>query len=156
MRAPAVDGADQPAEGNFRGDVPDRLVRGCLPRLVVHEQENARDELDGEKEQGGPAQVVPDHRVPADRHLLVPCELDQLSDAESRVEPAIQALADGSGRFRLRLDHAFSIVRSTSFPSRVAIHFTSGRGGGPERTRPSRSNLPLWQAHQSSESPGTN
>ena len=55
-----------------------------LAHLVVHQEQDAGDDLDDEEEERDAAEVVPDGRVRADRHLLVAQELDEPGDLVTR------------------------------------------------------------------------
>src|SRR5207244_1732476 len=91
-------------------------------------------------------EVVPEHGVRADGHLLVLDELHEGREVVALVQPAVDAHA------RRSPEGGATVLPPSG--SRTADQRASGRGGGPARTRPSRSKRPLWQAHQMTDSPG--
>src|ERR1039457_3803315 len=137
------------------------LVRRVLADLVVHQEENPGPDLNGEEEERDAAQVVPDRRVGADGYFLVSQERDEARELEPLVEHPKNLGPDG-GRGRrgiARVAHAMPpglLTLTTPLRSPSTVNAARGRGGGPEITRPSRENFPLWQAHQMIPSAGTN
>ncbi len=84
--------ADEPAERHLADDVLHALVRGVLAALVVHQQEDARDDLHEEQEHGHTAEEIPALKVRADRDLLVAHEGHKVVELEAFVEPVPGAL----------------------------------------------------------------
>ncbi len=159
---PAVDRPDQPAERHVADEVLHALVRGLLADLVVHQEQDSRHDLDDEEEERDAAEVVPDGRVRADRHLLVAQELDETGDLESLVERvpergrgAVVGEAGRRGRAHARASRSRDRDRLPS-GRRPRRRPRAAGAAGPERTRPSRENFPLWQAHQMRASAATN
>ena len=84
--AGGVDVADEPAAGHVAHDVLDRGEGFLRARLVVHGEEDARDDLDHQHQQGERAEVVPEVEVLRSvvlRHLVLP----QRHQREARVDP---------------------------------------------------------------------
>lgn len=93
MRAPTVNGPDQPPKRYLGSQKTNTLVSSRFPGLKVHEQENAGNDLNDKKEHRDPAEVVPPHPVRAYRYLLVPQELEQWRKLITPIQPAEQTSA---------------------------------------------------------------
>ena len=94
VRRPAVDVANQPAEWHLRHDELHALVRFGRARPVVEEQQNAGEDLNGEKEQRHAAEVVPD-LLRVDGHALFGDEMPQAAEVESLVQPVETCACSG-------------------------------------------------------------
>ena len=86
--------ADDPAAQDVSHDVFDRFERLGGVRLVVHRQENTRDDLQHQDEGGERAEVVPEVEV-LRRDVLAPLVLPQLGQRKAIVDPGQESLHVG-------------------------------------------------------------
>ena len=91
MRAPTVNGPNQPPERDLGGQKTNALVRCRFTGLVIHQQQHAGNHLDNEEEHRDTAEVIPTHPMRPDRHFLVAQELNERRELIAAIEPAAQA-----------------------------------------------------------------
>ena len=91
MRAPTVNGPNQPPERNLGGQKTNALVRCRFTGLVIHQQQHSGNHLDNEEEHRDAAQVIPTHPMRTDGHFFMAQELNERRELIAAIEPAAQA-----------------------------------------------------------------
>ena len=154
--ASGVHVADQPTPGHIAHDVFDRGECQCCIWLVVHDQENARDNLDHEHKQGQRAEKVPEIEV-FGRVVLAQMLFVELGCGEAVVHPVEQLVTHaGVGGDFFEFSHVDSCQAFLSSPmiSRESDKYICGgtsrlSGAGLFlNTRPAMSKVEPWQGHK--------
>ena len=140
IRAPHVDGANEPAEVDLRHDRANTLERLVGRGLVIQRQQNPGGHLDCKQKQGHPSQKV-EERDPVDGDALLGRQ--RLGGFESQtVNEECQQAPPSRHPWRQRNHHALRETMISScpgFPLKVTLYASKGRGGGPETLCPLKS-----------------
>src|SRR5262245_60636964 len=140
--------ADEPPPLDVAHDVFDRRERVVGRGLVVHREEDARDQLHHEHDRGDDAKAVPDVEV-LRRVVLGGVLLDELRHREAVVDPSTERAQTAAHAVEDVCFRARHYEFSVSEPIWIVLSLTNRYGGTarfkgagtPVKTRPARSNL---------------